>query len=93
MNNERKSAPSGGKYARPEDAEAIRNRDAAWQQILKEEQRAAWQKRKHRVTMWACLILSAGMMLAMIHQRLIDQLIGELFLVALAAGFGYQAGK
>lgn len=91
MTNERKT--TGGKYARPDDAEAIRNRDAQWKEILKEEQAAAWNKRKRRVTMWALLILSGGMMLALIHNQLIDQLVGELFLAALTAGFGYQAGK
>ena len=92
MSNERKTANSG-KFAKPDDAEAIRNRDAEWQKILKEENAAAWEKRKHRVVMIACLILSAGMMVAMIHCQLIDQFIGELFLVALAGGFGYQVGK
>lgn len=91
MTNERKT--TGGKYARPDDAEAIRNRDAQWKEILKEEQAAAWNKRKRRVAMWALLILSGGMMLALIHNQLIDQLVGELFLAALTAGFGYQAGK
>lgn len=92
MSTKRKPA-NGGKYARPDDAEAIRVRDAEWQRILKEENEVAWQKRKRRVVMWACMALSAGMMLAMIHYHLIDQLVGELFLAALTAGFGYQAGK
>ena len=93
MSNKRKSTPSGGKYARLDDAEWREAMKEARAAMLKEEQTKIWQKRKRRVAMWACMALSAGMMLAMIHNRLIDQLVGELFLAALAAGFGYQAGK
>lgn len=95
MSEERMKSIAGGtgRYARPDDAQAIRNRDAAWQEVLKAEQADMYAKRKRRVVLGACLVLTAGMLLAMIHQDLINQLIGEVFLAADAAWFGYHIGK
>ena len=82
-----------GRFERPDTNEAMRRRDETWQQILKEEEQAKWNKRKHRLLCWTGCIAASGVMLAMIQLGLIDQLIGEVFLVGIAAGFGFNAGK
>ena len=95
MSEEKMNALTGGKgrYSRPEDAQAIRNRDEAWQEILREEKKATFEQRKRRVALVAGLVLVCGMLLAMIHNSLIDQLIGEVFLALAAAGFGIKIGQ
>lgn len=92
MSNDKTNSCTG-RYARPDDAQTIRDREAERDRFLREEQAKAFARRKRRVALGACLVLVAGMLLAMIHNGLIDQLIGEVFLTAAAAWFGYQIGK
>lgn len=90
MSDERRNNNQSGAYERTSAEQAIRNRDAAWQDIRKAEEAYAFQKRKHRVLMVAGLILTTAAMIAFIEYGQISCVLAMCFNAALAAVFGYN---
>lgn len=90
MSNRRSTNPSGqGRYARAEDAEAIRAREAAYkQQIVREENEAARRKRGKRVGLGLALLVMVAMMITFIQYGLISDILAVAFSSILAATIG-----
>ena len=82
-----------GKYEREMAAEAIKNRDAEWNRILKEENAIAFQKRKRQVLLVLGGVLSTGAMVAFMDLALISDILAVVFSSGLAAVFGYAIRK
>lgn len=78
-----------------------RNQEDDRQRLLQAEENekrriqaeAEYRKRKRRVVLTAGMVLSVGVLLAMIQCDLIHQLIGEAVIAAVSAAFGYHIAK
>lgn len=84
---------SGGRYARQDDDQAIRNRDTHWQEIRKAEDDYAFQKRKRQVLLIGGLILTTAAMIGFIEFDQISCNLAMCFNAALAAVFGHHIGR
>ena len=82
-----------GKYERAMAAEAIKNRDAEWNRILKEENAIAFRERKRKVLLVLGAILSTAAMIAFMDLALISDILAVVFSSGLAAVFGYGFRK
>ena len=82
-----------GKYERQMAEEAIRNRDAEWNRVMKIENAIAFQKRKRKVLLVLGGILSTAAMIAFMDLALISDILAMVFSSALAAVFGYAFRK
>ncbi len=87
MSNRRNANSSGqGRYARAEDAEAIRAReDATRKQIVREENEAARRKRVKRLGLGLALAALVAMMITFIQYGLISDILAVAFSSVLAA--------
>lgn len=89
MSNENNQQPQRGRYEQGND-EALRNYEAAWKQVRKDEEEFAFQHRKRRILMAVGLILTTAAMVAFIRMDLIDSSLAMAFNAGLAAAFGCQ---
>lgn len=95
MSDEKMKPSTGtrGRYEREDDDQAIRNRDAEWERILKAEQEDAWKKRKRRVMMVLTVIMITASMITLVQYEQMTYTLGMVFNAALATVCGWSAGS